>query len=269
LTSTPSAGGGTKSYTSSTSSVCTVNSSGLVAFVTPGTCTITASIGSDATNLSANSSSISFTITIPTQTITYAAGTGGSGTAPTTPISVNYGSTFTTPANTYSRTGYSFAGWSDGTNTFAAGVTYPSTGTVSGNVTLTATWTANTQAITYAAGSGGSGSAPTSPTTVAFSATFTTPTNTFTKAGYSFSGWSDGTNTYAAGVTYPSTGSISGDVTLTATWTADALTVTYNSQGGTSVNSGTVNTAASIQSAPTAPTRTGYTFSGWSATDSG
>ena len=82
------------------------------------------------------------------QTITYAAGTGGSGSAPSSPTSVSYGSTFTTPANTYTRTGYSFAGWSDGTNTYAAGATYPSTGTVSGNVALTATWTANTQTIT-------------------------------------------------------------------------------------------------------------------------
>ena len=83
------------------------------------------------------------------QTITYAAGTDGSGSAPSSPTSVSYGSTFTTPANTYTRTGYSFAGWSDGTNTYAAGATYPSTGTVSGNVALTATWTANTQTITF------------------------------------------------------------------------------------------------------------------------
>lgn len=78
-----------------------------------------------------------------TQTITYAAGTGATGTGPISPTTASYGSTFTIPANTYVRNGYTFAGWSDGTNTYAAGATYPSTGTVSQNVTLTATWSAN------------------------------------------------------------------------------------------------------------------------------
>ena len=74
--------------------------------------------------------------------VTYAAGTGGSGSAPSSPTSVLYGSTFTTPSNTYSRSGYTFAGWNDGSTTYAAGATYPSSGTVAGPVTLTATWTA-------------------------------------------------------------------------------------------------------------------------------
>jgi uncharacterized repeat protein (TIGR02543 family) len=209
------------------------------------------------------------TWTVNSQTITYAAGTGGGGSAPTTPLAVNFGATFTTPANTYSKTGYTFAGWSDGTNTYNAGVTYPSTGSVSGNVTLTATWTANTQTITYSAGTGGSGSAPTTPTTVSYASTFTTPANTYTRAGYTFAGWSDGTSVFAAGATYPSTGTITANVSLTATWTADSLTVTYNSQSGSSVSSGTVATGANISAAPTAPTRDGYTFTGWSASSSG
>ena len=127
------------------------------------------------------------------------------------------------------RTGYTFAGWSDGTNTYAAAATYPSTGTVSGNVTLTATWTANTQTITYAAGTGGSGIGPTSPLTVSYGSTFTTPSNTYSRTGYTFAGWSDGTSTYAAAATYPSTGTVSGNVTLTATWSANTNTVTFNS----------------------------------------
>jgi hypothetical protein len=34
-----------------------------------------------------------------------------------------FGSTFTIPANTFTRTGYTFAGWSDGTNTYAVNTT--------------------------------------------------------------------------------------------------------------------------------------------------
>jgi len=80
------------------------------------------------------------TPTMPTLTISYAAGSG-SGTAPVSPVSVLSGSTFTTPTNTYTRTGYTFAGWSDGLATYAAAATYPSSGTVASNVTLTAQWT--------------------------------------------------------------------------------------------------------------------------------
>lgn len=47
------------------------------------------------------------------------------------------------------------------------------------------------------------------------------------------------------------------------------LTITYNSKGGTAVSNDYVNTGASISSAPTAPSSSGYTFGGWSATDGG
>ncbi|NBO57107.1 MAG: hypothetical protein EBU84_21495, partial [Actinobacteria bacterium] len=81
-----------------------------------------------------------------TSSISYVAN-GGTGIAPNSPTSFTNGTTFTTPANSFSRTGYTFAGWSDGVNTYAAGATYPASGTVSTNVTLTAQWTANTYAV--------------------------------------------------------------------------------------------------------------------------
>jgi uncharacterized repeat protein (TIGR02543 family) len=70
-------------------------------------------------------------------------------------------------------------------------------------------------------------------------------------------------------ITFPYAHGQTSSFTLYAIWAANTLTITYNSQSGSSVNAGSTNTAASISSAPTAPTRTGYTFSGWSATDSG
>ena len=75
LTSTASAGAGTKTYTSTTTSVCTVgSSSGVVAFVAAGTCTISASIAADSTFASATSSNISFSITATSRTIAIDAG---------------------------------------------------------------------------------------------------------------------------------------------------------------------------------------------------
>ncbi len=203
------------------------------------------------------------------QAITYLPGVGGSGTGPTSPATVLYDASFSTPANTFTKTGYTFAGWSDGSEVFAAGARYPAIGVVTGPVSLIATWTANAQNITYAAGTGGSGTGPSSPATVLYDASFTTPANTFTKAGYTFAGWSDGTSVFAAAARYPASGGVTGPVTLTATWNAGTNTVIYDSKGGTSVSNGSFATGGSIANAPTPPTRTGYIFAGWSATDGG
>jgi len=204
-------------------------------------------------------------ITVPTvsASISYAAGSGA-GSAPSTPTSVNTGSTFTTPTNTYTRTGYTFAGWSDGTNTYAAGATYPRTGFVTGNVTLTATWlAAASYSISYSPGDG-TGASPTTPISVTSGSTFTTPANTFTRTGYTFAGWSDGTNTYAAAAAYPA---VTSNVALTATWLADTKTISY-AAGGATGSAPTTPTSVAYAATFTTPantfSRTGYTFAGWS-----
>ena len=73
LTATSSAGTGTKSYTSSTAGVCTVGtSSGVVTFVSTGTCTVSARILSDGDYEQVDSASISFTLSLASQTLTWA-----------------------------------------------------------------------------------------------------------------------------------------------------------------------------------------------------
>ena len=57
-----------------------------------------------------------------TDTYSYAAGTG-SGTAPAGGSGLD-GTTIVLAANTFSEPGYTFAGWSDGNATYAAGATY-------------------------------------------------------------------------------------------------------------------------------------------------
>ena len=131
-----------------------------------------------------------------------------------------------------------------------------------------ATPTMPTLTISYAAGSG-SGTAPVSPVSVLSGSTFTTPANTYTRTGYTFAGWSDGSATYAAAATYPSSGTVASNVTLTAQWTANTLTVTYNSQSGSSITAGSTSTGGSIAVSPGTPTRTGYTFAGWFVATSG
>ena len=194
----------------------------------------------------------------PTHTVAYANG-GGTGTAPTQ-AAVSEGASFTVAANTFTRAGYTFSGWNDGSNTYAANSTY-TMGT--SNVTLTAQWTATSQSVTYAAG-GGTGTPPTQAN-VATGGAFTVASgSSLTRSGYNFTGWNDGSNNYAASSTYTMGAS---NVTLTAQWTATTQSVTYAAGCGT----GTPPTQANVATGGTftvasgsSLARSGYTFNGWS-----
>ena len=78
-----------------------------------------------------------------------------------------------------------------------------------------------------------------------------------TRAGYTFAGWNP-----AVPATMPL-----GGAALTAQWTTNQYTITFDSAGGSAVTSITQAYGTAV-SAPTAPTRDGYTFGGW-YTDNG
>lgn len=83
-----------------------------------------------------------------------------------------------------------------------------------------------------------------------------------TRTGYTFTGWTDASNTtHASGDTITTALS-----SLQANWTTITYTITYNYNGGTgsnptsyTVNSGTINLST--------PTRSGYTFTGWTGSN--
>jgi uncharacterized repeat protein (TIGR02543 family) len=184
--------------------------------------------------------------------------------------STSAGGIYTTFADGFSTaTSATVTGLTNGTTYYFKVAAKNSVGTGSYSAaSADATPTMPTLTISYAAGSG-SGTAPVSPVSVLSGSTFTTPTNTYTRTGYTFAGWSDGSTTYAAAATYPSSGTVASNVTLTAQWTANTLTVTYNSQSGSSITAGSTSTGGSIAALPGPPTRTGYTFAGWFVATSG
>lgn len=82
----------------------------------------------------------------------------------------------------------------------------------------------------------------------------------FSRPGYTFTNWTDGSGTYVAGANYPA-GSTA--VSLAAQWAVNTLTVTLDARNGSPATTITTQTDAQISAEPAAPTRTGYTFAGW------
>ena len=216
----------------------------------------------------------------------YNAGTGGSGTAPVS--SGTYYTAFSTQpvvGNTGSFTNGAkvFGGWNtaaDGSGTsYPAGSEYTMPG--SGTVNLYAQWIdpATTYTLTYNAGTGGSGTAPASPTTYSAnsSATILGNTGPYTNSDPNkiFYGWNTAAD--GSGTSYPagSTITMNANKTLYAQWgSTPLLTVTYDANGATggSVPVAPTNYPTGVQVpilGQGSLTRPGYTFLGWNGSSTG
>ena len=152
-------------------------------------------------------------------------------------ITQAYGSAVTAPIDP-TKAGYTFAGWSP-----AVPATMPLNG-----ATLTAQWTVNQYTITF----NSDGGTDVDPITQDYGSAVTAPIDP-TKAGYTFAGW-----TPAVPATMPLNGA-----TLTAQWTVNEYTITFDSAGGSPVADITLPYGSSV-TAPADPTKAGYTFAGWS-----
>lgn len=169
-----------------------------------------------------------------------------------------YGVDLTLSSTKPERAGYDFNGWkgSDG-NTYQAGAVY----TTDAALTLTAQWKLKSYTVTYNT-NGGTGT--NANQTKEHGKALTLYTNEPTKAGYTFAGWLGSDNaTYQAGGTYTA----NADLTLTAQWTPANYTITYNLNGGTVTGNPTGYTIESAAITLNNPTKTGYTFAGWTGTD--
>ena len=126
-------------------------------------------------------------------------------------------------------------------------------------------------------GNGATGGFTKDETAYALNANPTVASNSFTKTGYTFTGWNTapggGGTAYAAGGTISN---ISADVTLYAQWSADATTyeLAWNTNGGSDLvctgtcTSGDLAYGTTIV-APTDPTKSNYTFDGWNTANDG
>lgn len=256
-------------YTSETNSICTVDSSGLITFVTTGTCIITVSQPGNTTYAAAESVTRQFDI-LNQATLSYDPNDATSGSAPSASTN-DVGTTLTVSSNSgnLTRTNFTFAGW----NTLAngTGTSYPAGSgslTLNSNTTLFAKWEAT---ITYNA-NGAAGSPPDSQTSVAGPIALRNSVNTLTYDGFTFIGWNTQANglgdPYDLGATY----NLQGDVTLYATWQDNSsVRITYNGlgyTGGTLPSIVQVAPGTDTATATTDITKNGLTFGGWSTSSS-
>ena len=197
-------------------------------------------------------------------TITYNG--NGSTSGSTSPTYYRYNSWPTIASNGFSRTGYTFAGWS--TSSTGSSVDYRpgNSYTQNGYPTLYAVWTRITYTITYNS-NGGSGTM--SSTTKYYGTSVTLRANTFTRTGYHFAGWalsSTGSVVYDDQDTY----STNASDTLYAKWTANTYYVNFNSNGGSGTMTRQTFTYGTYQNLKSNTfTRTGYTFTGWNRNSAG
>ena len=158
---------------------------------------------------------------------------GGSDIAP---ITQNFGTEINAPADP-TKEGYTFDGWDK-----EIPATMPAE-----NLTITAKWTVKQYTITFNT----DGGTAVAPITQDFGTEINAPADP-TKAGYTFAGWDK-----EIPATMPAE-----SLTITAKWTVKQYTITFNTNGGTVIDSITQDFGTAITT-PTAPTKAGYTFKGW------
>ena len=162
-------------------------------------------------------------------------------------ITANGGSEITLPSVAPTRTGYVFAGWSDGNSVYSAGGKFR----VLQNITLNATWEKATYTVTFN-GDGGTLKEGEATQSVRYKEAATAPV--FEKTGHTFAGWSAEFD------------SIEGDTEITALWTPEIYTVRFLSKESATLVSGEASQEVAYGTAATPPvySRDGYKLVGWS-----
>ena len=161
-----------------------------------------------------------------------------------------YGVGATLPtADDMTYTGYTFKGWYDNENLTGSPIAAIGD-TETGNKEYWAKWEINQYTITVKPENG--------KADITITQDYGTPITapTLTREGYQFNGWDK---------IFPTT-MPAGDMTITAQWTLNRYTISYNLNNGTATGNPDSYTVESDAITLNTPTRPGYTFTGWSGT---
>ena len=167
-------------------------------------------------------------------------------------LKVTYDRSFVLPTPT--RLGYNFVGWYNGDTRI-----YDGKWTYTEDMTLTAHWDIITYNIYYELNGGSANNISLQTTyTVEDELTLQSPTRT----GYEFNGWA--TSQSGAGiVNYKINKGTTGNLSFFAKWQAKEYTITYDVNGGDSLDSDSQTVTYGSDYVLVTPTRLGYSFDGW------
>ena len=178
-------------------------------------------------------------------------------------VSYNLGEETALPtAGDMTRKGYTFGGWYDNENLTGTPVTVIGSNETE-NKEYWAKWTINSYTVTYALDGGAAEGNPSS---------YNMDTDTFTlqnptRSGYTFTGWSGTDLTGESNMTVTVEKGSIGDRSYTAHWRCNSYTVTYALDGGAAEGNPSSYNIDTDTFTLQNPTRSGYTFTGWSGTD--
>jgi uncharacterized repeat protein (TIGR02543 family) len=229
---------------------------------TPYKFSAVANLGSQSSTSTTTSTGV--TPTAPIVTYDANGGTVGASNTATLEVEFNAGTPVVHPLPV--RTGYNFTGWFNSSNTLIGqnGSNYEPAATI----TLTAGWAGVTYSISYSGNGNTAGTVPATGSYINGSVSAYTilgNTGSLAKTGYTFAGWVDG-----AGLSRSGNYSTAADLQLFASWTPVQFTVSFDSASGSVSPANQLYTyGATGITLPSAGTRSGYTFLGWSRTATG
>ena len=188
----------------------------------------------------------------------------------TAAVTCTYNEDCTLPSNGFSRTGYTFKGWS---TTKGGSVKYENNGYVrnltpvkDATVTLYAVWEANTYTVKFdknsseATGNVGS-------VVCTYDKACTLPANNYTRVGATFDGWAVTSNTAVQyknkAIVKNLTATANGTYTLYAHWNINTYKITYNYDGGSAGNYHPSSVKYGEVINISNPSRSCYSFRGW------
>ena len=165
----------------------------------------------------------------------------------------------------YTRKGYTFAGWRLSGKVYQPGVeiTENFTNVDGAIIPVEAQWTPITYTVKYEAGEGGGG-AEMQSSTFTYDSNIRLRACSFTRTGYHFTGWQVGGSTYLANVnlTVNFASEQGAEVMATATWAPNEYRVRYlTGVGGDFTETYTYDSSVTIANCNTI--YTGYEFAGW------
>lgn len=217
------------------------------------------------------------TIAAVTQAYTITVNLDGGNVASANPTSYNVSaSAGSIVLQTPTKTGYTFGGYSktsgptSGTVSLSSGNTFSVAANTYGNVTFTASWTANEYTVVFDK-NGGSGDDMDDQDFV-YDEAQNLSANSYERTGYTFDGWATspgGGKAYDDGEEVENLTATDGaTVILYAHWNPKTTSITLNANGGSNGNKTSVtgtydSDMPALTSDGNLPTRTGYTFAGY------